>query len=212
MPQRYLHLQWLRLVRVLKKLARSRGSSHSIALGVALGFFIGMLPLMGIQMVIAAFMATIFRANRLAAILPVWVSNPATFIPLYGFNYWLGHKLTGWGASFSEYTRVLKETEKIMSESGFIDGVIDGTKNFASLGPAALASLCIGCVIVGVISAAISYPLTLRLVEAFRHHRAKRRAKRQSRVDDYLCTRASERGSSTPSAEPAEETDNTAGK
>lgn len=207
MPQRYLNLQWLRLVRVFKKLARSRGSAHSIALGVAIGFFVGMLPLMGIQMLIAAFIATLFKANRLASILPVWISNPATFIPLYGFNYWLGHKLTGWGAKFSEYTRVLKETEQIMAQSGFIDGIIDGTKNFASLGPAALASLCIGCVIVGLISAAISYPLTLRLVEAFRHHRENRRARRQSRVDAYLSFRASTRRDTSPPGKAAQDSD-----
>lgn len=194
MPQRYLHLKWLSIVRIFKRLARSRGSSHSIALGVSLGLFLGMLPIMGVQMVLAAFIATLIKANRLAAIVPVWISNPATFIPLYGFNYWIGKVLTGWGGSFDEYERVLKESAQIAKSSCFIDGVIDGTKNFASLGPGALASLLIGSTIVGLVTALAAYPLTLRLVNMVRIHREKRRAHRDIRVQKILSERQFARG------------------
>ena len=97
MPHRYVIKKWIRLKRVIKKLARSHNSSHDLATGVAIGFFVGMLPIMGIQMIVAAAIAAIFRVSKIAAVLPVWVSNPLTFIPLYGFNYWLGHILTGLG-------------------------------------------------------------------------------------------------------------------
>ncbi len=178
--------QWLILLRKLKRIARSKGSAHSIAFGAAIGFFIGMEPIMGIQMVVAAFIATILKANRIAAILPVWVSNPATFIPLYGFNYWIGYKLTGWGPGLDEYEKVLKQAEIIAKESGFINGIIEGSKHLASLGTGALASLFIGCTIVGIVSAVIAYPVCLRAVEFMRHRRQIRREKRHHRFLELL--------------------------
>ena len=61
-----------------------------LALGMALGIFIGMLPIMGIQMAVVTIVAFPFKANLKAAVLGVWISNPVTFIPLYWANYQFG--------------------------------------------------------------------------------------------------------------------------
>lgn len=65
-------------------------SPHRIALGVFLGFLIAATPTIGIQMVLLFIFAFIFRANKFSGILPVWLSNPVTAVPLYSFNWWLG--------------------------------------------------------------------------------------------------------------------------
>lgn len=174
--------QWLIILRKIKKVARSSSSSHSIALGAAIGFFIGMEPIMGIQMIVAAAIATLVKANRVAAILPVWISNPATFIPLYGFNYWVGNIITGWGPDLDEYEKVLHQAENIAREDGFFEGIINGTQHLASTGTGAIASLILGCTIVGIIGALISYPLCLRAVEFMRKRRQHRKEKRHARV------------------------------
>ena len=65
-------------------------TNHQIALGLAVGIFVGFLPIMGIQMSVAVPLAFFLRCNKLLAAAGVWITNPATFIPLYYFNYRFG--------------------------------------------------------------------------------------------------------------------------
>jgi uncharacterized protein (DUF2062 family) len=57
---------------------------------MALGIFIGILPIMGIQMTVVALIALPLRGNLKAAIAGVWISNPITFIPMYWGYYQFG--------------------------------------------------------------------------------------------------------------------------
>lgn len=77
------------------RLIRIRGTPHEIGMGMALGLYIGMTPLMGAHMVIAVFFAMMLKWNKLAAAIGVWVTNPITALPIYGINYMMGAKVTG---------------------------------------------------------------------------------------------------------------------
>ena len=66
----------------LRRIVYSRSSTPSIAAGVALGVFIAFTPTVGLQMLIAALLATAFRVNVLAAVVPVWITNPLTVMPI----------------------------------------------------------------------------------------------------------------------------------
>jgi len=70
-------------------------SPERIARGIAVGVFIGYLPLMGIQMVLAWATAALFKANKVMAVLGAWISNPATAIIIYYPSYRLGRWLLG---------------------------------------------------------------------------------------------------------------------
>lgn len=61
-----------------------------IARGVAIAVFISFTPTVGIQMLLALFFAWLFRANKAVGIPIVWVSNPATIVPIYYMCYWIG--------------------------------------------------------------------------------------------------------------------------
>ena len=186
MPHRYAKLKWINLKRIIKKLARSHSSAHDLAMGAAIGFFVGMLPIMGIQMVVAAAIAVIFRVSKIAAIIPVWISNPFTFIPLYGFNYWLGHVLTGWGPTHEEYRTVIHQVQELMHNSGFFEGIVESTKLFGSMGQEAVYSLCIGSLLVGTVAALIGYPLCKKLILILRHRRDRKRLARHERVSEII--------------------------
>lgn len=69
---------------------RLRRSPRAIAGGFALGTFVAFTPTIGIQLIIVIFLATLFDLNRPAAALAVFISNPATMVPLYTFNYYVG--------------------------------------------------------------------------------------------------------------------------
>ncbi|MCP4603106.1 MAG: DUF2062 domain-containing protein [Proteobacteria bacterium] len=71
-------------------IVRQKDTPHRIALGMAFGIFIGLLPIMGIQMAVVAILALPFRGNLKAAIAGVWISNPITFIPMYWGYYRFG--------------------------------------------------------------------------------------------------------------------------
>lgn len=67
---------------------------HSVSGGTALGIFCAYLPI-PMEMLPAALGAILFRVNLPISILWVWISNPLTWVPLYGPAYLLGAFLLG---------------------------------------------------------------------------------------------------------------------
>ncbi len=61
----------------------------SVAGGLALGLFIGFMPIFG-QMFISAALAILFRVNLPIAFVAVWISNPLTVAPIFYFAYKIG--------------------------------------------------------------------------------------------------------------------------
>jgi uncharacterized protein (DUF2062 family) len=62
---------------------------RSVAGGLALGLFVGFMPILG-QMFIAAALAIVFRVNLPVAVIGSWFSNPITFAPIFLFAYKVG--------------------------------------------------------------------------------------------------------------------------
>ena len=62
---------------------------RSVAGAIAMGVFVGLLPLPG-QMIIAAAMAIWFRINITLAVTTVWITNPFTMAPIFFCNYRVG--------------------------------------------------------------------------------------------------------------------------
>ncbi len=79
---------WLRFLKL--HILHADDSPHRIALGAALGLFVAFLPLFGLHMLLVLALCFALRANKLVAIILVWVSNPFTFIPIYYPSYLLG--------------------------------------------------------------------------------------------------------------------------
>ena len=67
-----------------------RPSRHRVALGLSLGVAVGMLPPLPIQTVLAIALAVRYRANIPAAATAVWISNPATAVPLFIYQCKVG--------------------------------------------------------------------------------------------------------------------------
>jgi uncharacterized protein (DUF2062 family) len=85
--------------RVYERLIKIRGRPPEIALGFALGIFVGMSPFMGFQTALAIFIASLLKWNKIAAAIGVWVSNPFTAPFLYGVTYYVGAGILGEGGS-----------------------------------------------------------------------------------------------------------------
>ncbi len=75
-----------------------KDSPQSIALGAAIGMFLGFSPLFGLKTLLALLLAFLFRVNKIAAVvavslhdvlLPFW---PVVYRLEYDIGYWLLHK------------------------------------------------------------------------------------------------------------------------
>lgn len=88
------------LKKAYERFLKIRGNPREIALGFALGLFIGMSPTMGFQMAIAVFFAALFKWNKISAAVAVWITNPFTAPIIYGLTYYVGAKILGVTNSF----------------------------------------------------------------------------------------------------------------
>jgi uncharacterized protein (DUF2062 family) len=66
-----------------------------LALGAAVAMFITFTPTIGIQMLLVVFAAWLLRANKVIGLPIVWISNPATMVPIYYSCYLVGRVLLG---------------------------------------------------------------------------------------------------------------------
>lgn len=149
---------WLRAILMLND------SPHSIALGTAVGVFVAMTPTVGIQMGLVIFIALILRPllrfNCTAGLIAVYISNPLTMIPIYWFNYKVGTLFVQETVTRQEFTRLFHNVANRDWWSWL-------TQLLVTVG----TPLLIGSLIVATFSAALTYPLILRLLNRVRPFR-----------------------------------------
>ena len=76
---------------VYRRILHADDPPHRIALGLGIGMFVAMTPTIGAQMVVAGFLCWLFRANKVLGMAIVWLSNPATALPIFYVNYVVGN-------------------------------------------------------------------------------------------------------------------------
>lgn len=164
---------FLRLRPVLRWLIRLRGSPQAIAGGFSLGLFIALTPTIGLQIVLAFFLATALNVNRPAAVLAVWITNPITIPAIFSINYWLG-SLIWEGPSVPVVSRRLFE---LASQLTTLDlwAITDQLSAVAELGIDIIIPLVLGSIIAGTLSSILSYFILLRLLTFLVARRAKRK-------------------------------------
>ena len=130
------------LRKVYDRLVKIRGEPREIALGFALGIFIGMSPTIGFQTAIAVFFASILKWNKISAAVGVWITNPLTVPFIYGITYLVGANLLG-----------IEKADSSLSDT------LDSTTVFALLSktPEIIWALIIGGIITGLPLAVFGY-------------------------------------------------------
>jgi len=178
--QRLWYSLKIRSKHLMRSILRARGSPEAIAFGLAIGIFIGFMPLYGVQMVIAGLLATALGASRIPAMVAVWVTNPLTAIPIYGFCYRVGLYLLGHNPSkgWAKIEQILHD-----GEGSWLVVMFEKLGQLIELSWQILVPLIAGCTILGLLFGLLSYPFVVRLVKGHRLVRAQRRARRwQKRI------------------------------
>ena len=177
-----LPLTWvfLRMRPVFRWIIRLRGSPQAIAGGFSLGLFIAFTPTIGVQIILAFFVATVLNLNRPAAVLAVWITNPVTIPVIFSLNYWLGSFI--WEGP--ELPVVSNQLFKLASQLTTLDfwAITDQLSAVAALGMDVIVPLILGSIIAGALSAALSYVILLRLLTFLFAHRARRKKLKDERV------------------------------
>jgi uncharacterized protein (DUF2062 family) len=97
LPQNELRGNFSRWTEPIRKayyrFLKIRGNPREIALGFALGIFVGMTPFMGLHTAIAVPLAALLKWNKFSAALAVWISNPLSAPVIYGVTYFVGAKV-----------------------------------------------------------------------------------------------------------------------
>lgn len=172
-------LKWLllRIRPVLRIIRGFRGSPEAIAGGFSLGLFLALTPTVGIQIVIAIFLATLFKLSRPATLASVMLTNPVTVPPIFTFNYWVG-SLFFHGPSVKE---VYQHFIKIAAEMAKLNVWEVGAqiKAFAAMGQDMLLPLIAGSLFVAILSGGISYIFLVRFLWFFKLHRERKRLVRE---------------------------------
>jgi uncharacterized protein (DUF2062 family) len=149
---------------------------HRIALGVALGWVVAWTPTIGLQIVIYFALAALLRANKIAGLPPLFVTNPVTAVPIYYAAWRLGAWVMGdldevAGAALAARIRDLAR----LSEEPFSTALWgDLARTILDLG----VNLWVGCALVGFVAGVPSYFATKAAVRGFRMARARRRRQR----------------------------------
>jgi uncharacterized protein len=155
-----------RLYQVAHYLVSLNNSPQEIARGMAVGMVVGFSPLYGFQMIIAATLATLLKGSRAVAIIPVWITNPLTALPIYSFTYGIGRWMIG-GPGVHQVYDGLSQVMRRMDHHDLWE-LIARFGELLKLGGEVLWPMTVGGLVVGLLCAAVSYPLTLYPVRYLR--------------------------------------------
>lgn len=133
---------------------------HNLALGIAVGLFVALLPLIGIQMGLALGLAWLIRANKAVAVTLVWISNPLTMVPMYYPGYWMGCKLLSMPVG-GRWAELLQSNE---SASVKLKVFMDNLQDFA-------APLFLGTFLLATLVGVLSYYAALAIIRSYRLRR-----------------------------------------
>jgi uncharacterized protein (DUF2062 family) len=147
------------------KLLRLKGSPHSLALGAAIGVFIGLTPTIPLHTTAVLLITFLTRSSIIAGITTSYIiSNPFTFIPLYSVCLILGNIATPYHLD----TRYLnKVTNLLESDRGFYEMM----QAIAGLGYEAVVVFLVGGLILALPGGLLSYFGFYHVIVAFRRKR-----------------------------------------
>lgn len=161
-----LRYAWVRFL-------RCDGAPKEIAGGLAVGLFMGMLPLPGGQMAASVGVAEVLRRlfgkrlSRVGAAAGAWFTNPLTAAPLYGLCWVTGRPLA----------RLVLPSSMLAGE-----GVRLSIQDLGSAGPfllEILLGLTFGGILWGIPIAFVGYKLALKAVARYQARKAHRRSCRR---------------------------------
>ncbi len=148
-----------------RDMLRVEASPHAVGLGLATGVFVAFLPILGVQMLMAAVIAWVGRAHIGAALLGTWAGNPITWPLMWVTSYLIGITLLG-DAGVMTIEELQRAVARLLEASPgrLMEGAL------AILWPV-MKPLFVGSLILGIGFGGVLYVVGRRAAEAFHGRR-----------------------------------------
>jgi uncharacterized protein (DUF2062 family) len=158
-----------RFKNLFKKLLHIEDTPERTALAYSLGIFLGFSPFLGFHTLTGLAIAFLFNLNRVAILLGVWSNTPCWIVPYYTIATWVGMWVTGF--------QIDKATVKAIFQLGMDQEFMSSDFwNQVASQWGLLLSFLIGSLILAILLALASYPLSLRWIKFYRSRRKEQRA------------------------------------
>lgn len=152
---KYYYLKFLRL----------QGDPHALALGVAIGLFVGTTPTLPLHSVLIIILAWPLRGNILAALIAAAaISNPLTWLPQYYFSWRVGNWLL---PGYLSWNKIHSLLALLTSSTGFEQSLAI----LGHLGLEAVAVMLLGGVLLAIPFACAGYILSFKFFNTLRKKR-----------------------------------------
>jgi len=135
--------------RIKTQIKKLNGDPHYVALGMAIGVFVGVTPTIPFHTALALALSFLFRGSKAAAAIGVWFSNPVTIPFFYYGSYKVGAFF--WGDSMIPF-----------------DPKQESLTELFKMGADVLAAMMVGGVIIGIVPGVAAYFITLKIMTAER--------------------------------------------
>ncbi len=151
-------------------------SAHRIALGAAVGMFVALTPTIGLQMLIVLLVLLFIPGNRVAGLPIVWITNPATAVPIYLFNYRVGVWVLGQSPGVDlrrEWSQLVHRVPSVMqlfrSPVAWIADMWGWLGAFWKAMESVMAPLWLGSAIAGLVAGLVTYAVMYYLIGFYRN-------------------------------------------
>ena len=163
---------------IVHRILGVRDTPRRIAWGVFLGTIVAWTPTLGFQIMIYVAIATLLRANKVAGIPILFISNPVTAVPLYWSCWKVGDFLVNGGEGATpeaqlEMQERLSSSEEAAAETDWWNDLLTA-EFWEQLGQTLWdmgSELWVGSLVIGFTMAIPMYFVTLLGVRAFRKAR-----------------------------------------
>lgn len=154
-------------------LVRKEDTPKSIAHGMALGLFVGFLPIIPLQTVIILIVCSLTKTNKVAGVIGTSIFTNIFNAPItFYLQHFIGKIFIDVNVSFAEFAGLFKHLN---------------VKTIAHFGFDLYLAIVIGGIILGIIFYPLSYKLTYSIIVKFRKRRDDRRkAKREERESNGI--------------------------
>ncbi|MFQ5432377.1 MAG: DUF2062 domain-containing protein [Nitrospinota bacterium] len=139
---------------LVKTVLHMKGEPKKIALAFSIGIFVAFFPIYGTHTIMALGGAWLFGVSPAVTLAGTLINNPWTIAPLYGSSLYVGMAITG---------QTMEDLSINWSDQK-IDTMLELAKTL-------LLPFSVGCILLGIISAAVSYIIALKVVVSYRKSR-----------------------------------------
>ena len=154
-----------RLRSLVDRIKKLQGDPRYIAMGMAIGVFVGVTPTIPFHTIIAIALAFVLKGSKPAAAIGVWFANPIT-IPIF-------------------YVGSFKLGTLILNKPIHFDVKFESIKELMNLGLDVTIAMVVGGALLGILPAILAYILTYRFMVMVREKsRKKKKITRDQGVED----------------------------